>query len=45
MVQCLGLHASSAGGTGSIPDPGTKILPVVRLGKKKKKKMFEELIH
>ena len=24
-VQWLGLHASNAGGTGLIPDPGTKI--------------------
>ena len=44
MVQCLGLHASSAGGMGSIPDPGTKILPVVRLAPPQKK-IFEELIH
>ena len=45
MVQCLGLHASSAQGMGSIPDPETKILPPARLGQKKKKKIFEELIH
>ena len=37
-VQWLGLHASTAGGPGSIPGPGTKILASreARLGKEKK---------
>ena len=33
-VQWLGLHASTAGGMGSIPGHGTKILQVVQYGKK-----------
>ena len=40
-VQCLGLHASTAGGPGSIPGLGTKILQAARgtpPSKKKKKK-------
>ena len=35
MVQWLGLCASTAGGLGSIPSPGTKILHAIRQGKKK----------
>ena len=41
MVQWLGLHASTAGGTGSIPGWETKILQAiwcVPLGKKKKER-------
>ena len=38
MVQWLRLRASIAGGTGSIPDLGTKILHVAGRGQKKKKK-------
>ena len=37
-VQWLRLCTSTAGGVGSIPDQGTKILHVVR--QKKKKKTF-----
>ena len=37
MAQWLGLCASTAGGTGSIPDQGTKIMHVSGLGQKKKK--------
>ena len=37
MVQLLGLHTSTAGGTGSIPGQGSKILHTSQLGKKKKK--------
>ena len=36
MVQWLGFCASTAGGLGSIPSPGTKILHAIRQGKKKK---------
>ena len=32
--QGLGLHASTAGGTGSIPGQGTKILHDMRHGQK-----------
>ena len=35
LVQCLRLHASTAGGTGSIPGQGTKILPATWQKKKK----------
>ena len=35
-VQWLGLHASTAGGTGLIPDQGTKIPHAMRCGQKKK---------
>ena len=38
MVQWLGLHASTAGGTGLMPGQGTKILQVTWQGQKKKKK-------
>ena len=37
VVQLLGLHTSTAGGTGSIPGQGSKILHTSQLGKKKKK--------
>ena len=37
-VQWLRLHASTAGGAGSIPGWGTKILHAVRRGQKKKEK-------
>ena len=37
-VQWLGFCASTAGGTGSIPGWGTKILQAERHGQKKKKK-------
>ena len=36
MVQWLRLRASTAGGTGSIPGWGTKILHAARCGQKKK---------
>ena len=38
MVEWLGLRASTARGTGSIPGRGTKIPQAVQLGQKKKKK-------
>ena len=38
VVQWLGLHASTAGGMGSIPCPGSKILHVTWPGQKEKKK-------
>ena len=41
VVQWLRLHTSSAGGMGSIPGRGTKILHVVQCGQKKKKKNFD----
>ena len=44
MVQWLGLRASTAGGTGSIPGRGTKILHAVWHGPKKKEKMIFSLI-
>ena len=37
-VQCLGLHASTAGGTGLIPGQGTKIPQAAWRHQKKKKK-------
>ena len=37
VVQWLGLHASTAGGMGSIPGQGTKILYATQHGQKKKK--------
>ena len=37
VVQLLGLHTSTAGGTGSIPGQGSKILNTSQIGKKKKK--------
>ena len=36
-VQCSGLLASTAGGTGLIPGWGTKILQATKHGQKKKK--------
>ena len=38
MVQWLGLCASTAGGLGSVPGGGTKILQGSHFGQKKKKK-------
>ena len=38
MVQGLGLHASTAGGMGSIPCWGTKIPQAAQHGHRKKKK-------
>ena len=38
VVQLLGLHTSTAGGTGSIPGQGSKILHTSQLGKKTKTK-------
>ena len=35
-VQWLGLHASTAGGTGSIPGRGTEILQAMLYGEKKR---------
>ena len=43
-VQWLGLHASTAGGTVSIPGQGTKIMHAMGCGKKKKKNLAEDLI-
>ena len=40
VVQWLGLHASTSGGTDSIPGWGTKILSAVQCGQKKKKDFF-----
>ena len=37
VVQWLRLHTATAGGTGSIPGQGTKILHVTQQKKKKKK--------
>ena len=37
VVQWLRLHASIAGGTGSIPGRGTKILHAMWYGQKKKR--------
>ena len=39
VVQWLRLHASNAGGMGSIPGQGTKIPHIVWLGEKSKKKI------
>ena len=38
MIQWLEPHASIAGGAGSTPGRGTKILQSAKLGQKKKKK-------
>ena len=38
MVQWLGLCASTAGGLGSVPGGGTKILQASHFGQEKKKK-------
>ena len=35
MIQWLGLHSSTAGGTGLIPSQGTKNTQDLQLGKKK----------
>ena len=40
--QVLRLRTSTAGGMGSIPGWGTKILPVARYGKERKKERKEE---
>ena len=37
VVKSLGLHASTAGGMGSIPGWGTKILQAAQCSQKKKK--------
>ena len=42
MVQWLRLHASTAGGLGSIPGQGTKILQALWHGKKKNSKVFKK---
>ena len=44
VVQCLGLYAVNAGGVGSIPGQGTKILHAMQCGKKKKKKKKTQLL-
>ena len=41
-VQWLGLHASTAGGTGSIPGQGTKIPHALQHGQIKEKKKKKE---
>ena len=41
-VQWLGLPAPNAGGKGSIPGWGIKILPAKQHGQKKKKKSIQE---
>ena len=41
-VQWLRLRASTAGGAGSIPGPGTKIPHAARLRQKKIEKMSKE---
>ena len=38
VVQWVGLHVSTAGGPGSIPGGGTKILQAARHSQKKKKR-------
>ena len=38
VVQWSELHASTAGGTGSIPGWGTKVLQDIQCGRKKRKK-------
>ena len=44
VVQWLGLHASTAGGMGSIPHPGSKISHVTWHGQKEEKKqMLKEI--
>ena len=45
VVQCLRFHVSTAGGMGSIPGQGTKILQVTQHGTKKKKKTPEPQPH
>ena len=46
VVQWLRLHASTAGGTGSIPGQGAKIPhPTCRAAKKKKKRVKGALVH
>ena len=39
-VQWLGLHASSAWGTGSIPGRGTEILQAIQRSQKKEKRVY-----
>ena len=41
VVQWLGLHASTAGGPGSIPGWGTKILQAAQHGQKKNPKKLQ----
>ena len=41
VVQRLGLHASTAGGPGSIPGWGTKILQAAQHGQKKNPKKLQ----
>ena len=41
MVQWLGLHASTAEATGSIPGPGTKTPQAIGCGQKKTEKKSE----
>ena len=45
MVQWLGLRASTAGDTGSIPGGGTEIPRAARGGQKKKKKIVSLTRH
>ena len=43
-VQWLRVHASTAGGAGSIPGWGTKILCAVQNGQKKNKEFIDKLL-
>ena len=45
VVQWLRLRASTAGGTGSIPGQGTRILHATCLGHKKKKKKDKKVFN
>ena len=45
VVQWLGLHASNAGGTGSLPGQGAKSPHATRSTTKKKKKCFRSVSH
>ena len=45
VVQCLRFRASTAGGIGSTPGQGTKILQVTQHGEKKKKETPEPQPH
>ena len=45
VIQWLGLHASTAGGKGSIPGRGPKIPQAGRHGKKKKKKKNDKIFY
>ena len=40
VIQWLGLHASTAGGTGLIPGQGTKILRAMQCSQKEEKNFF-----